>query len=180
MMFAGKDRQTLQTLINNGTITQGHQKTPWQVLDAIMTSIKSKDHFWHFHDEFLLDVCQHPNEGIHALNTWISTLVNQCKFFHNETKKMLKIMVLQHVVRNHEAQDWIWFQDQSQLTYSAILTHFQVCSSLNASSIERPRRRARLTSPPSLLPPPQCPPPIRMPQRITNDATPTPWKVPGL
>ena len=36
---------------------------------------------------------------------------------------MLKIMVLQHVVKYHEARDWIRQQDQSQLTYQALLSH---------------------------------------------------------
>ena len=38
----------LQTLLNNETITTEHQKTPRQVLDAIATTIKAEDHFWHF------------------------------------------------------------------------------------------------------------------------------------
>ena len=47
-MFKGEDRQTFQTIINSGTITQESQKMPQHVLDAIATTIKSKDHFWHF------------------------------------------------------------------------------------------------------------------------------------
>ena len=73
MMFEGEDWQTLQTLINNCTITLGSQKTLQQVLDAIETTIKSEEHFWHFQDE-LSDVHQLPNKGIHALNTHITTL----------------------------------------------------------------------------------------------------------
>ena len=48
MMFKGEDRQILQTLIDNGTITLESQKMPWHVLDAIITTIISTDHFWYF------------------------------------------------------------------------------------------------------------------------------------
>ena len=89
MMFEGEDWQMLQTLLDNEIITPEHQKTPRQVLDAIATTIKSEDHFWHFQDELLLDVCQRPNEGIHTLNTHITSLINQCKFPNHNTKKML-------------------------------------------------------------------------------------------
>ena len=46
MIFEGKDRQTLQTLINNWTISPEKLKTPQQVLHAIITKIKSEGHFW--------------------------------------------------------------------------------------------------------------------------------------
>ena len=72
---------------------------------------------------------QRPNEGIHALNTHITTLVNQCKFPDLCTKEKLKIMVLQHTVHYHEAQDWIHQQDQSQLTYQALLWQCQLLES---------------------------------------------------
>ena len=36
---------------------------------------------------------------------------------------MLKIMVLQHAVKYHEARDWIRQQDQSQIMYQALLSH---------------------------------------------------------
>ena len=48
MMFDGKDQQTIQTLIINGTITLESQKMSLCVLDAIGTTIRSEDHFWHF------------------------------------------------------------------------------------------------------------------------------------
>ena len=48
MMFKGKDWQTLQTLIENGTITLASQKMPLQVLDTIETTIKSKDYSMDF------------------------------------------------------------------------------------------------------------------------------------
>ena len=125
MMFEIKDWQTLQTLLDNETITLEHQKTPRCVLDAIATTTKSKDHFWHFWDKILLDVCHRPNEGIHALKTCISTLANPYKFPNQNTKETLKIMVLHHVVWYHKAQDWIHQQDQSQLTYQALLLQCQ-------------------------------------------------------
>ena len=74
-------------------------------------------------------MCHLPNEGIHDPNTYITTLINQCKFSHPETKEMFKIMVLYHVVRYHEAWDWIWLQDQSQLTYKALLSQCQLLES---------------------------------------------------
>ena len=40
------------------------------------------------------DVHQLPDKGIHALNTKITALINQCKFPHDEIREMLKIMVL--------------------------------------------------------------------------------------
>ena len=103
-MMIGADRQTLQTLIDNGTINPEIQKKPWQVLDTIITTVKFKDHFWHFWDELLSDVCKLPDEGIHALNISITALVNQCKFPHDETRETLKIKVLQHVVRYQKRQ----------------------------------------------------------------------------
>ena len=45
-MFKGDDRQTLQSLIDNGTITEESMKTPQLALDAIGTTVKSKEHFW--------------------------------------------------------------------------------------------------------------------------------------
>ena len=42
---------------------------------------------------------------------------------------MLKIMVLQHAVCYHEARDWIRQQDQSQLTYQALLSHWKLLES---------------------------------------------------
>ena len=38
-------------------------------------------------------------------------------------------MVLQHVVRYCEAHGWIWLQDQSQLTYKALLAYCQLLKS---------------------------------------------------
>ena len=45
------------------------------------------------------------------------------------------------------------------------------CLDPDVSSSKRPRRRAELTSPPFLLPSPQCPPSIRMPSQPSWSAT---------
>ena len=44
------------------------------------------------------DVCQQPNEQIHALNTRITTLVNNCRFQDQQTTETIMIMLLQHAV----------------------------------------------------------------------------------
>ena len=75
MMFQGEDRQTLQTMINNNTITAEDKQTPTKALKAIQSCIND-EHFWYFRDEVMSDVQQEPNEQIHALNTRITTLVN--------------------------------------------------------------------------------------------------------
>ena len=84
-MFEGEDQQALQTLIKYSTIMPDNQKTPNQLINAISMTIKAEGHFWHFWDEFLLDVTQLPDEGIHALSTRTS-LINNCKFLHQHTK----------------------------------------------------------------------------------------------
>ena len=58
---------------------------------------------------------------------WIPTLPP--KFPHPETWEKLKLMLLQHNVQYHEARDWIWLQDQSQITYKAFLTHCHLLKS---------------------------------------------------
>ena len=121
---------------------------------VISTMIKSEEPFWHFQDELLSNVCQLPNEGIHALSTLICTLVSQCKFPHPQTIEGVKIMVLQHTDQYHEARDWIWLPDESQLTYQSFLPTVS-CSSCVVSSIRRPRRRDKLTSQPLLQQPHQ-------------------------
>ena len=88
-------------------ITPESQRTPWQALDYIRTTVKVKDHYWHFQDKLLSAICQLPKDGIHALNTCITTLISQCKFPHPETQEMLKVMVLQHAVPYHKERDWI-------------------------------------------------------------------------
>ena len=50
MMFTREDRQTLQTMIDNKTITTEHQLTPINALKAIQTTIKDEEHYWHYRD----------------------------------------------------------------------------------------------------------------------------------
>ena len=69
------------------------------------------------------DIRQQPNEQIHALNTRITTLVNNCKFQDQQTTKSIKIMLLQHVIKFHEARDWMHLQDPAALTYQILLNH---------------------------------------------------------
>ena len=123
MMFKGEDRQTLQTLLENNTITQEDQCIPSKALQAIQTTIKADDHFWHYRDEFFSDVRQQAHEWIQTLNTRITSLVNKCKFTNAPTKETVKIMLLAHAVKFHEARDWIRLQDQSTLTYTSLLNH---------------------------------------------------------
>ena len=86
MMFKGKDRETLQSLTNNGTIALEHQKVPWEALDAIGTTIKAEEHFW---DELLSDVCQPPNANSvmpklrRCLKSWSCNM--QCDTMRPET-----------------------------------------------------------------------------------------------
>ena len=67
MMFQGEDRQALQSLIDNNTITPEDQKTPLCALKAVQSCIKEEEHFWHFGDEVMSDFRQQPEEQIHAL-----------------------------------------------------------------------------------------------------------------
>ena len=121
MMFQGEDRQALQSLIDNNTITPVDQKTPKHALKAIQSCIKEEDHFWHFRDEVMSDFRQQLEEQIHALNTRITTLVNKCAFQDQQTKDTIKLMLLQHAVKYHKARDWIRLQDQTLLTYTSLL-----------------------------------------------------------
>ena len=43
-MFKGENRQILQNLVDNNTITETHQRTPILALKAIETAIKNKEH----------------------------------------------------------------------------------------------------------------------------------------
>ena len=122
LMFDGEDRKALQNLIDSGVVTPEHMLTPKAALDVIATFIKSKEHFWAHKDKLLSDLWQHPDEGIHVLSQHICELVNKSTFTQAPTIEMLKIMVLQHAVKYHEARDWIRQQDQSQLTYQVLLS----------------------------------------------------------
>ena len=122
-MFEGKDRKALQTLIDNGVMTPEDMLTPKATLDVIATTTKLEEHFWAHRDELVLDLQQQSDKGIHALSQCICDFITKSKFTHAPTIEMLKIMVLQHAVRYHEARDWIRHQDQSQLMYQALLSH---------------------------------------------------------
>ena len=105
MMFQGDDRQAIQTLLDNNTITPEDQLTPTHALNAMQTTIKEDKHFWHYRDEIFHNVKQEHHEGIHTMNNRITTLVNNCKFTDNSTKETVKIMILAHTVWFHEARD---------------------------------------------------------------------------
>ena len=74
-------------------------------------------------DELLSDMCQLPNESIHALSTHIIILVGKYEFPLQEVKEVMKLMVLQHTFRYHEVRDWIHLQDQDTLTYQSLLNY---------------------------------------------------------
>ena len=107
MMFKVEDRQALQTLIDNSTISPEDQLTPLSALKTIQSCIKDEEHFWHYRDEVMNNFRQQPNEHIHALNTRITTLVNNCKFQDHQTTETITIIQLQHAVKFHKARDWI-------------------------------------------------------------------------
>ena len=92
MMFAGEDRQALQTMIDNNTITAEHQLTSIHALKAIQISINDEKHYWHYRDEVLSDIRQQPDEQIHTLNNRITTLVNSYSFQDPQTTETIKIM----------------------------------------------------------------------------------------
>ena len=84
-------------MIDNNTITQEDQLTPTKALKAIQSCIKDEQ-FWYFRDKVMSTVRQQPNEQIHALNTRITTLVNNCRFQDQQTTETIKIMLLQIAV----------------------------------------------------------------------------------
>ena len=129
MMFEGEDCQALQTLIDNNTVTPEAQQTPVPALKAIQSIIKEDVHFWHHCDQLFSDLCQLPEEGVHALSNRICATIAKCQFPSQEVKDIMKLMVLQHAVKYHEARDWIRLQDQSTLTYQTLLAH---CRQLEA------------------------------------------------
>ena len=128
-MFEGEDCQALQSLIDNNTVTPEAQQTPAQALKAIQSIIKEDVHFWHHHDQLFSDLCQLPEEVVHALSNRICAIITKCQFSSQEVKEIMKIMVLQHAVKYHEARDWIHLQDQSTLMYQSLLEH---CRQLEA------------------------------------------------
>ena len=147
MMFQGDNRQTLQDLIDNNTITAEDQLTPTSTLKAIQRTLKEDEHFWYFRDEVLSNFRQEPSEGTHSLSNRIINLINNCNFTDSNTKETLKIMLLAHAIRYHEARDWIRQQDQSTLTYQLLLAHCkrleQRCEQYQKAQL---RGRAELTT----------------------------------
>ena len=71
----------------------------------------------------LSDIRQQPDEQVHTLSNRIITLINNCNFQDQQTTETLKIMLLQHAIRCHEAHDWIRQQDPATLTYKTLLQH---------------------------------------------------------
>ena len=98
-------------------MTAEHMLKPKAALDAIGTTIKSEEHFWAHRDELMSDLQQLPDKGIHVLSQHICNLITKSKFAHAPTVETVKIIVLQHAVKYHEARDWIRQQDQSHLTF---------------------------------------------------------------
>ena len=147
MMFEGEDCQAIQTLINNKTITPEAQRTPALAHRAIQSVIKEDVHFWHHYDQILSDLQQLPDEGVHALSNRICIIISKCKFPSEEVREFMKIMVLQHAIKYHEARDWIDLQGQTTLTYQSLLAH---CKQLEARCEQfqqaQAQGRAHLTS----------------------------------
>ena len=129
MMFEEEDYQVLQTLIDNNTVTPEVQQTPAQALKATQSIIKEDVHFWHHCNQLFSDLCQLPEEGVHALSYRICVTITKCQFSSQEVKEIMKIMGLQHAVKYHKARDWIHLQDQSTLMYQSLLAH---CRQLEA------------------------------------------------
>ena len=125
MMFEGEDCQALQTLINNSTISP---EDPHKSL-SYHTNNNKRRALCHCHNEILLNLQQKSDEGIHFVNNWITTLINNAKFTHTETKETLYVMLLQHAICYHEAQDWICQQNQHVLTNQALLSHCKLLKS---------------------------------------------------
>ena len=128
-MFKGEDCQALQTLIDNKTITPEAQRTPALALRAIQSVIKEDVHFWYHHNQILPDLQQLPEECVHALSNRICTIISKCQFPNEEVREIMKVMVLQHAIKYHEARDWIHLQDQTTLMYQSLLAH---CKQLKA------------------------------------------------
>ena len=104
MMFEGKDWQTLQSLIDNVSITLESQRTPELGLDATGTTIKAEEHFG---TSGMNSSPASANSLMRVSIPCLCTLVSQYKFSHPGKQEMLKLMVLQHAVWYHEARDLI-------------------------------------------------------------------------
>ena len=76
-LHIGKHRQALETCLPNGIITPEMQQKSKLILTAIQTAIKEAEHFWHYHDDLVLDLCQQPDKPIHSLSTCFIQLINK-------------------------------------------------------------------------------------------------------
>ena len=72
-------------------------------LRAIQSTIKGDVHFWHHCDQILSDLQRLPEKGVHALSNRIRTIITNHQFPTEEVKEVMKIMVLQHTIKYHEA-----------------------------------------------------------------------------
>ena len=95
MIYERTDCQAQQMIIDNGTITPEDQKVPIRLVDGIQTTIKEKEHFWHYRDKFLSDLRPKQMKEC-TLSNCITTLINIAKFTCPETKETLKNVLLQH------------------------------------------------------------------------------------
>ena len=50
MMFTREDRQALQTMIDNNTITPEGHSSPIHALKLIQTTVRDGEHYWHYRD----------------------------------------------------------------------------------------------------------------------------------
>ena len=86
-------------------------------------------------------------KGVHTLCNRICATIAKCQFHSQEVKDIMKIMVLQHAMKYHEARDWIHLQDQSTLMYQSFLAH---CRQMEARCKQfqqaKAQGRAHLTS----------------------------------
>ena len=115
MMFQKENRHALQTLVHNITVSPEAQCALKSILDAIQITIKEGEHFWHYGNEILSDVYQKTDEPILLLSTCSSQLKNNCRFTNIYTKETLQLILLQHTIKYHEANDRIHQQHHSPL-----------------------------------------------------------------
>ena len=77
----------------------------------------------------------------------LPNLINNRKFTDSSTKETLKIMLLAHAIKYHEARGWIRLQNQSTLTYQLLLAHGKLqkqrCEQYQKAQL---RGRAELTT----------------------------------
>ena len=125
-------RRPTHTHTSTKSHTDQHQR--WRVLLALQRG----NHEWHQ---------TRTTWTITCINTRITTLVTNCKFQDQQTTETMKIMLLQHAIRYHKANDWIHLQDPATLTYKSLLNHCklleQCCKQFQKAQL---KGRAELTS----------------------------------